>query len=196
MNTNNKIVKQRGSDGERFAYINKLGEHVFHDDDLGNLWHIHNKNTLYKTLSRYVKRGLLFRIYSGLYSVKKVSELDPYFLGIKSVHRPAYVSCESILYDHGILNQAPRAITLVSSISKSFSVGQRQYRVRQMRDQYLFNDAGIEVVHGIRKASLPRAIADMLYFNSKKYFDALGTSLIDWVKVKKIVHDVGYNTTI
>lgn len=196
---NNKNLKpirvtniSRKSDGERFAQIALLGEYIFHADDLANLWNIRNKNTLYRTLSRYVKRGLIYRIYNGFYSIKKIGELDSYFLGIKSLHRPAYISCESVLYEHGILNQIPQVITLVSSVSKSFFVGQRHYRSRQMRDEYLFNDSGIEIINDIRKATLVRAVADMLYFNREKYFDASNSKLIDWDKVKKIIKDVGY----
>ncbi|MFA6392606.1 MAG: hypothetical protein WCW54_00770 [Candidatus Paceibacterota bacterium] len=182
----------RKSDGERFAQIALLGESIFHADDLANLWNIRNKNTLHRTLFRYVKRGLIYRIYNGLYSIKKIGELDSYLLGIKSLHRPAYISCESILYEYGVLNQRPQIITLVSSISKSFSIGQMHYRSRQMRDEYLFNDSGIEVIDGVRKASLARAVADMLYFNREKYLDAFDSKLIDWILVEKIIKDVGY----
>lgn len=200
MNTKNQqkphILKKtdmnRKSDGERFAQISLLGESVFHADDLANLWNIHNKNTLHITLFRYVKRGLIYRIYNGLYSIKKINELDSYLLGIKSLHRPAYISCESVLYEYGILNQRPQVITLVSSISKSFSVEQMYYKSRQMKDEYLFNDSGIEIINGVRKASLERAVADMLYFNKEKYLDAFNSKLIDWGLVKKIIKDVGY----
>jgi hypothetical protein len=61
-----------------------------------------------------------------------------------------------------------------------------------MRDEYLFNDSGIEVIDGVRKASLARAVADMLYFNREKYLDAFDSKLIDWILVEKIIKDVGY----
>lgn len=62
----------------RFAQVAKLGEIVFRADDLANLWQITNKNTLHTTLSRYVKKGLLFRIWKGLYSVRPVADIDPF----------------------------------------------------------------------------------------------------------------------
>jgi len=197
MNKKNKqkshsFKKKRMSDGERFALLASLSEIVFHSDDLANLWNIHNKNTLYTTLFRYVKRGLIFRIYNGFYSIKKINDIDPYFLGIKSLHKLTYVSCESVLFEYGILNQRSQSITLVSSISKSFSIGGKRYRSRQMKDEYLFNHSGIEIIGSIRKASVERAVADMLYFNRKKYFDAFDSKLINWNKVKKIIKDVGY----
>jgi len=192
MNTSKPKKNTRSSDGERFAKLAEIDESVFHANDLGNLWGIYKKTTLYQTLSRYLKRGLLFRVYNGLYSIKKISKLDPYFLGLKALHEPAYISCESILYEQGIINQTPQAVTMVSATSKSFSISDNYYKSRQLRDEYLFNDSGIEITNNVRKASLGRAVADMLYFNPEKYFDALNSKLINWPDVKKIAKAVGY----
>jgi predicted transcriptional regulator of viral defense system len=186
----------RSSDGERFAKLAELDENVFHIADLANLWNIRNKNTLHQTLSRYLKRGLIFRIYKGLYSIGKINDIDPAFMGLKALHRPAYISCETILYEAGILNQRPQAITFVSEISKTFLIGQRQYKSRQMADQYLFNDRGIEIKNGIRQATLPRALADMLYFNPRKYFDFGDSKMVNWREVKKVAKEVGYKINL
>ncbi len=190
MNITTLKKNTRGSDGERFALLAELDENVFHLDDLANLWSIRNKNTLRKTLSRYSARNLIFRVYRSLYSIKKATEIDPYLLGVKSLHRPAYISCETILYESGILNQSPQVITLISSISKSFTVVGRHYRSRQMKDEFLFNDIGINLINGIRKASPSRAVADMLYFNPKKYFDTGNSKIINWREVKRIQKQV------
>jgi len=190
MNTINKKKNTRQSDGERFAKLAELNEDVFHLADLANLWDIRNQNTLRKTLSRYSQRGLIFRIYKGLYSIKKVAEIDPYLLGVKALHQPAYISCESILYMHGVLNQIPQMITLVSAVSKVFSVGTRRYKSRQMKDECLFNDLGVEIVGNVRQATLSRAVADMLYFNPDKYFDASSSKIINWREVKEIQKQV------
>ena len=186
----------RVSAGERISRIATLGEAVFHASDLANLWGIANKNTLHRTLFRYVAGGLIHRIYKGLYTVKNISEINPFLLGVKVIHSPAYVSCESALYQNGILNQPPQEITLVSRFSKHFSIAGINYRSRKMRDEFLFNDAGIETKNGVRVASLPRAVADMLYFNPRKYFDDGNSDLINWNKVKKIADAVGYDINI
>lgn len=188
-----KSKKIRISAGERLSSLSALGESVFHADDVANLWGIANKNTLYTTLSRYVAGGLIHRVYKGLYAVKKIKEINPLLLGVKSLHSSAYVSCESVLYKEGVLNQPPQEIVVVSRFSKHFSIAGINYRSRKMRDEFLFNDAGIEMKDGVRIASLPRAIADTLYFNPKKYFDAVNSNLINWNKVKEIVIAVGYN---
>ena len=191
-----KTKKARISAGERISSLSALGESVFHADDAANLWGISNKNTLHTTLSRYVADGFIHRIYKGLYAVKKIKEINPLLLGVKALHSPAYVSCETILYQNGSLNQPPQEITLVSEFSRHFSAAGIRYRSRKMRDEFLFNDAGIEIKDGVRVASLSRAVADMFYFNPKKYFDSRDSGLIDWRQVKEIVDAIGYDVKI
>lgn len=175
---------------QRFAKLAVLGEQVFHTKDLANLWNISNKNTLYTTLKRYAKQKIIFRIYKGLYSIKPVDKIDKYLLGIKAIHSFAYISTETILVRDGIMQQAIDEITLVSSKSLIFSISTQRYRSRQLSNKFLFNDAGIINKNGLKEASVERAVADMLYFNPRVYFD--GNSLIDWKKVKIIQKQIGY----
>jgi predicted transcriptional regulator of viral defense system len=187
---------RRNSAGERMARLAVLGEVVFHADDVANLWGIKNSNTLHVTLSRYVRLGLIQRIQNGLYSLKKIADLDPYLVGVKALHTSAYVSCETVLFNGGVINQPPRDITLVSSLSKRFSILGKSFRSRQLADMFLFNDTGIETRNGVRFASIERAIADMMYFSPKKYLDALSGDSIDLKKVQEVAYKVGYNITI
>ncbi len=190
----NLIKKPIGS--KRFADIALLDETIFHAKDLANLWGIYNKNTLYKTLSRYEYSGLIHRIYNGLYSIGDIKDVNPYLIGVKVLHGHAYVSCESILYDKGIINQKPRDITLVSATSKRFTIREQKFRSRKLQNKFLFNNVGIEIVGGIMIASTERAVADMIYFSPKKYLDAYNSKLIDWNKVNEIADEIGYNIKI
>jgi len=61
---------------------------------------------------------------------------------------------------------------------------------RQMADKYLFNSAGIIKNGECFEAALERAVADILYFSPKFYFDS--PNLINWSMVKKIQKEVGY----
>lgn len=187
----NKTSKNR-----RFADLATLGETIFHLNDLANLWDIRDRNTLRTTLSRYVKSDLIFRIYRSFYSLKNPRDIDAYTLGIKAIHRPAYISCESILSNNGIINQSPSEITLVSNISRRYKVGNINFRSRKLADNFLYNDAGILMRDGIRVATVERAIADMLYFNPRTYFDAHNSKLIDWNLVKSLISKIGYNVKI
>jgi predicted transcriptional regulator of viral defense system len=178
---------------ERFVQLARMGETVFHARDLANLWGIRNNNTLYTTLKRYVERGLLFRIYKGLYSLAPASEIDPLFLGIKAIHEYGYISTETILEKAGVIAQKINWITLVSSKSRKFSAGGNEYRSRKLADKFLFNSAGIENENGVFFARSERAAADLLYFNPEAYLD--GANLLDWKKVRNLQKEIGYPLT-
>lgn len=175
---------------ERFAKLARLSEMVFHIQDLANLWEITDKNTLHTTLKRYVQKGLLYRIYRGLYSLKPISEINPLLLGQKALQGYCYVSTETILSEAGIINQIPRVITYISDKNRHFSIGDNQYYSRQLKDLFLFNPEGINESSRIRTATIERAVADMLYFNPFYYFD--NEKMIHWEKVKYIQTSVGY----
>ncbi|MEK7510499.1 MAG: hypothetical protein AAB567_03035 [Patescibacteria group bacterium] len=175
----------------RFAELARLGEIVFHTGDLANLWRITNKNTLYTTIKRYVEQGLLFRIHKGFYAIKPPREIDPSLLGVKALHSYAYVSCETILREQGVIQQELSAITLVSGETKRFFIAGNHYYSRKLSDQFLYRQNGIVAMeNGTRKASVERAIADILYFNPHAYFDA--ENLIDWEKVRALQKEIGY----
>ena len=184
----NTQFKQKIRFDDRFAKIAAMGQIIFHAKDLANLWRIGNENTLYATLSRYVKKGLLFRAHKGLYAIKPIDHIDPIMLGIKALRRFAYVSAETALAHYGIIQQETREITLVSDISKRFTIGPHHYRCRKLNDQYLHNTMGIIVKNGYKIATVPRAVADLLYFNKNAHFDA--KNVIDWKQVKIIQKQV------
>lgn len=175
----------------RFAELAKLGEVLFHTGDLANLWSITNINTLYTTIKRYVKQGLLFRIHKGFYSLKPAHEIDPLLVGVKALHGYAYVSTETILREQGIIQQEISAITLVSEKSLRFSVAGVAYYSRKLPDRFLYQQKGVVMQEsGVRKAGAERAIADLLYFNPRAYFDA--ERLIDWKRVRALQKELGY----
>jgi predicted transcriptional regulator of viral defense system len=179
----------------RFADLAKLGETLFHADDLANLWSIANKNTLHVTLKRYVDQGLFFRIYKGFYSLKPLSQINPLLLGQKALHRYAYVSTETILAEKGIMLQSLNTITLVSSRTKRFTIGTNQYLSRTLSDKFLYQTSGILTgENGLRTASVERAVADMLYFNPLVLLD--GAHLVEWKKVWHLQEELGYPITV
>lgn len=180
----------KNTTANRFAQLARMKETLFHTNDLANLWGIKDKNTLYTTLKRYVQKGLLFRVHKGFYSLKKVEEVDPYLLGVKFLNRFVYLSVETVLFEEGIIFQKPCFISLISSRSRSFSAAGHTFKSRQLKDEFLYNLAGIELKEGYYKASPERAVADLLYFNPEFYFD--GRDLINWTRVKEIQIEVGY----
>ena len=173
----------------RINVLLKQKRKLFHTRDLALLWGNPVPNTLYTTIKRYVQRGILIPIHKGFYSVMPISKIDPAILGISYLHTYAYLSLESILIEGGVIFQKGEYITLVSNVSKKFTVGSYTYLVRKMKDGFLYNTAGI-IDHHVRRATLERAVADMFYFNPKFYFD--NPKAIDWMRVKEIQKEVGY----
>ena len=180
---------------DRFAKIAQLGGAIFHSGDLANLWGITDANTLHTTLKRYVQRGLLVRIYKGLYATRPPRELDAQEVGLAAVHRYAYVSTETVLAYAGIIQQIVPCTTLVSSVSRRFTIEGQCFRVRLLTDRFLFRSDGITSVRGVCIATTERAIADMLYFNPRMYFDGEKAQTIDWDAIRAIEKTIGYPRT-
>ncbi len=160
----------------RFLEIAKTNEQIFHINDLARIWQISNNQTLSITLNRYVKAGLLYRIHRGLYSLTKVDELDPIYLGVKVINNYCYLSTETILAKHGLIFQNVNYYTFVGLKSKRFKIANNHYYCRQLKKDYLFNDTGV-IKKGqlFNQASLERAVADILYFNPHYHFDNLSS---------------------
>lgn len=174
----------------RISELIQVDRKLFHTKDLALLWGIKNKNTLYKTISRYLENGVLFPVYKGLYATVPVETLDPIALGKAIIHRFAYLTTETVLAQNGIISQAVYDFTFAASISRRVTVGPWSFRYRQMMDEYLFNPVGIIEENGVFIATPERAAADMLYFNPKYHFDV--SERIDFARVKSIQEEVGY----
>ena len=159
------------------------GEVFFRDSDLAALWKITNKNTLYTTIKRYVQTGVLERVKHGIYSLKGFDAAHSDALGAKIIHGFCYVSAETILEREGLLKPKVHRTTFVGASSKKFSVRDRSFSVRKMKDEFLYNTIGIYRTGGVNYASVPRAVADILYFNPRYYFDGGSRTAIDWKKV-------------
>ncbi len=168
----------------------KLDRKLYHSNDLAILWGITNKNTLYTTVKRYVKKGILLPVFKGLYTTVPISQLDPRALGQAIIHNKAYLTTESVLATEGIIAQATYLYTFVSTVSKKVTVGNLTFLYRRLKDIYLNNPVGIEAKEGFFAATAERAVADMLYFNPKYHFDL--SDSINWEKVKAMQKEVGY----
>ncbi len=183
-------MKQHDKKQNKLDLLLKSPKNLFHTQDLFLLWNIKSKNTLHTTIKRYVQKGALIRIQRGFYSKVPLGQIDPIELGVSFLHSFSYLSVESILSRHGVISQDVPCFTLLSTKSKKFQMDNHCYSSRQLKDLFLFNQTGIIDEDGINRASLERAVADILYFNPNYHFDA--PNLIDWSKVKEIQKAVGY----
>ena len=161
-----------------------------HTQDLALILGITNRNTLYTTTNRWVKKGVLYKIYKGFYSLYPLEKINPYLLGLVSLRDFGYLSCETVLFEKGVIFQPPAFISLVSNRSLRFKIGPHLYRVRQLKPEFLYHPAGIIKKGGVFKASLYRAVADMLYFAPFFHFD--NPDRINWKEVERIQKMIGY----
>ncbi len=156
---------------DKLSLLLRSNQKLFHTQDLAILWGIENRNTLYTTIKRYVKKGILIKIFKGLYSKIPINEVDNYVLGTALIHKFCYVSCETVLAKEGVINQQILPITFVSSVSKKIKINDTLFIYRRLKPNILFNPDGIEKKDGYFIAGRQRAISDMLYFNPRYYFD-------------------------
>jgi hypothetical protein len=174
----------------RINELIKLDRKIFHSNDLALLWGITKKNTLYTTIKRDVQKGVLLPVYKGLYSTVPLLQLNPLELGKAIIHKYTYLSTESVLAQAGVISHTTYVYTFVSNQSKKVSVGTLSFLFRQLKEEYLYNPAGIINQNGVFIASTERAAADILYFNPKYHIDI--PESIDWKIVKSIQKEVGY----
>lgn len=171
----------------RFLTIAKTKEQIFHTDDLARIWGIKNRQTLAVTLKRYCDSGLLHRIYRGLYSLLPAQELDPIALGFKAINDYCYLGGETILSKYGAIFQGLSYYTFMGRKSRRFKIAGHDYYCRQLKDEFLFNSAGI---NNGNEASPERAAADIFHLNRRYHLD--NPSVLDWDKlrgIQKAVYD-------
>lgn len=173
----------------KLSVLLKQPQKIYHTSDLRILWGIQNPNTLRQTITRYVQKGALFRIYKGVYSIIDPQKLDPVELGFRLFNRFCYLSTESVLAQNGLINHSPTKITFVSDFPQTIIWSQYTFLSRQLKPDYLYNTTGIiQLPNGILTATPTRAIADILYFQPQYHFDA--SNIINWDLVKQIQQEV------
>lgn len=168
----------------------KQPKKLFHTHDLELLWNIDNKSTLYSTINRYLKRGYLIQVHRGFYSTVDLNDINPIELGTSAIHEYCYLTTETVLTNSGIIFQIVPHLTFCSSKNRRLMINDQSFVSRQLKPAFLFQSTGIIDQGNYRQASPERAIADMLYFSPKYYFDS--HDFIDWKKVKEIQKEVGY----
>ncbi len=164
---------------------------IFRTSDLALLWDISNRNSLLKTIERYIERGILFRIYKGLYSTLPLENLQDYEIGCAIGGPFSYISAETILVQEGIIFQDVKKITLFGKKQKRVEINNKIYLCRYLNDKYLLNRAGIVDEKGYAYATLERALLDIRYINPQFFVD--NELSIDQKKVDILNNEIGYN---
>lgn len=119
-------------------------------------------------LHRFVKDGRLERIMRGYYTfdIMKV-DFEEFACTVK---KPSYISLEYALYHHGLIDQVPESITLVTTgKSQRISCEGKELEYSHIREDLYF---GYEIVGNTLFATKEKALLDMAYLTglSKRTF--------------------------
>jgi predicted transcriptional regulator of viral defense system len=152
------------------------------------------RDSLYVTLSRLVKSGVLIRLQRGVY--------QPEFQGLElektanELYYPSYLSFESALSRYGILSQIPYTLTFATTRrSKKLLLAGREVEYRQLKKEYFF---GYILDNGIYIAEPEKALLDQLYMMSKGKVssDVSEWSLVDLKKNKFLQYSKKFPRTV
>lgn len=118
------------------------------------------RNSLYVALKRWVDSGVLERVSQGIYlpmgenlSSEKIAA---------QLYLPNYLSFESALARHGILNMIPYTLTFATTRkTKKFILRRQGVEFRQVSSGLFF---GFEMKDGIHIAVPEKAFLDQMYF--------------------------------
>ena len=144
---------------------------IFSINDLSILWNIDNKNTLRTTVKRYNRKGILYRIWRGLYATVPLYKLDKYELACAVSGSYSYISMESVLIQEGIITQAIPTITVLGKRNKRISINGVEIYCRYLNPKFLLNRLGIIENERYAIATAERAVCDIQYISPKYYFD-------------------------
>jgi len=142
------------------------------------------RNSLYVALKRWVDGGVLERVSQGIYlpmgenlSSEKIAA---------QLYLPNYLSFESALARHGILNMIPYTLTFATTRkTKKFILRRQGVEFRQVSSGLFF---GFEMKDGIHIAVPEKAFLDQMYFvcrgNSSLDLDEMNLKNLSAKRVK------------
>jgi len=149
--------------------------------DLALLWRETDPRKLNAKAAYYVRQGILIRLIRGVFA--RSGEYDPRELPA-SLYSPAYLSFETALRDAGIIFQHYETLYAASRLSTTMRVDQTEIKFRKLKDELLYNPAGIQSKGAYSIAGPERAFLDTIYLFPRYYFDNL--TAIDWEKCKDL----------
>lgn len=158
---------------------------LFTVSDFKRLFGIKKENTVYKTIERLTKKGILKRLTKKRYLFALFPSDD--FQIANFLYSPSYVSLESALSFYGIIGQFPYQITSITSKKpKTFRIDKKELVYFHLKED-LFS--GYEKKEKFLIALPEKALFDYLYFCSK----GLRVFEKDEFDLKKIDRKVFFN---
>jgi len=150
--------------------------------DLALIWEITDHANLLARIKYYAKQGTLLRLTRGVFAKDK--NYNPKELAT-SIYTPSYISFETVLREAGIIFQHYETIFVAAPWSFTKTIDQHKLTFRKLKNDVLFNPAGIKNENNYSIATYERALLDMLYLFPSYYFDNLKP--INWEKCFELV---------
>jgi predicted transcriptional regulator of viral defense system len=147
-----------------FNLIEKLesfGKPYFNLADLEKILGL-ERRSLYVTLSRLTKAGVLRRLRRGVYELSlRPTDIEKV---ANQIYYPSYLSFEAALARYGIIAQIPYVLTFATAKrSKKLSIRQTVVEYRQLKKELFF---GYRLLSEVLVAEPEKALLDQLYLLS------------------------------
>ena len=124
--------------------------------------------SLNRSLNYFVRTGKLGNPRKGIYTKPSFSPEEM----ANTIYTPSYVSLQYVLQREGVIFQYDSGITSISYLSRTINVGNKQLSYRKIKETILVNTTGLLQKEGIINIASPeRAFLDLLYLESRFYFD-------------------------
>lgn len=122
-----------------------------------------DKITIQKSLARFVRQKLLTRLHKNVYVL---TGSNPDYTQIASLlYQPNYLSFESVLFRHGVINQPLFGATFATTNrSKKIQLSNQEFWFTQIRPSLWW---GFTQEKKTLVASLEKAIVDMIYLRKR-----------------------------
>jgi len=147
---------------ELLRILQRINKPFYTTADLEKITRL-DKNSLYVALERWVTGGFIERLAQGIY-IPMGGVISPETVA-SQIYIPNYLSFESALSKHGVLNLIPYIITFATTRkTKKYTIQKREVEFRQITPQLFF---GYAMMNGVNIASPEKAFLDQIYFLSR-----------------------------
>ncbi len=159
---------------------------IFDFSDLKKILLLKNDNSVYQSIKRLKKNGLISSLKNGRYFLSENKPED--FLIANNIYSPSYISLETALNYYGILIQVPYTIFSVTTRKKnSFECLEREFEYLHISQSYFFDYIK---ERGFLIATPEKALIDTIFFNAlgkrKTDFDELVMENINKKRLHKL----------
>lgn len=154
---------------------------VFTTGELALLFGETDGNRLKSRLHYYVVKGVLSNPRRGIYTKPNFSYEE---LATK-LYTPSYISLETVLLKEGVIFQHYETIFVISYLTRTIKVGDREICYRRVTDKILNDSRGLVNMGNYVVAIKERAFLDALYLYKNYFFDNLAK--IDKNVLKKLL---------